>query len=114
MQLCGCNREDCAVVVFNGSSAVRTILHNLFPALDKRNGSRGTTRNRLDWQYPVRVTYDPFMNSDANQPHNRKAVWQGLDRNLQLKFHPLTSCAPVLCPDDIGAILLGLPHHTVR
>ena len=29
--LCKCGREDCAAAVFNGSSAVGTNLHNLFP-----------------------------------------------------------------------------------
>ena len=108
------NPEDCAVVVFNVSSAAGTVRHNLFPALNKRNGSRGTTRNRLVWQYSVRATYDPFVISDANQPHNRKAVFQGLDHNLQPKFRPSTSPALVLHPDDVGVILLGLSHNTLR
>ena len=90
------------------------ILHNLFPSPDKRNGSCGIARNRLDWQSRVRATYNLFVKSDANQPHNQKAIYQGLDHNVQPKFRPLTLCALVLQPDDIGVILLGLPHNVLR
>ena len=78
-----------------------------------RNGSSATGRVYCCWRLHARAPYHHFVISDANQPYNRKVVYQGSDHNSHLESLCLTSYIQVFSPSDVCASGLGSSDNTL-